>query len=109
MEPNRLQEELCVHLFTVSAGMVGVCLTVIGLIRVVITFGRTDTVADDLLAADSLLFLITCILAYGAIRARQRARRLRLERIADTIFLLAMSLMVVICCFITYAIAVPVR
>lgn len=109
MESNRLQEELCVHLFTVSAGMVGVCLTVIGLIRVVITFGRTNTLADDLLAADALLFLLTCILAYGAIRARQRARMRRLERVADAIFLLAMSLMVVICCFITYAIAAPVR
>ena len=30
--------------------MVGVCLTVIGLIRVVITLGKADTVADDLLA-----------------------------------------------------------
>ncbi len=29
-----LEEDICIHLFSVSAAMVGVCLTVIGLIRV---------------------------------------------------------------------------
>jgi hypothetical protein len=43
-------------------------LTVIGLIRVVITLGRADTLADDLLAGDALLFLISCLLSYWALR-----------------------------------------
>ena len=46
---NHLEEDISIHIFTVSSAMVGVCLTVIGLIRVVITFGKADTVADDLL------------------------------------------------------------
>lgn len=50
--------------------MVGVCLTVIGLIRVVITLGRADTLADDLLAGDALLFLVSCLLSYWALRSR---------------------------------------
>jgi len=50
---NHLEEDISIHIFTVSSAMVGVCLTVIGLIRVVITFGKADTVADDLLAADA--------------------------------------------------------
>jgi hypothetical protein len=50
--------------------MVGVCLTVIGLIRVVITLGRADTVADDFLAGDALLFLVSCLLSYWALRSR---------------------------------------
>jgi len=50
---NHLEEDISIHIFTVSAAMVGVCLTVIGLIRVVITFGKADTVADDLLAVDA--------------------------------------------------------
>jgi hypothetical protein len=56
---NHLEEDISIHIFTVSSAMVGVCLTVIGLIRVVITFGKADTVADDLLAADAFLFLIS--------------------------------------------------
>ena len=50
--------------FSQSPPMVGVCLTVIGLIRVVITLGRADTLADDFLAGDALLFLVSCLLSY---------------------------------------------
>jgi hypothetical protein len=44
MEKNdpekHLQEDVSIHIFTVSSAMVAVRLTVIGLIRVVITLGR---------------------------------------------------------------------
>jgi branched-subunit amino acid permease len=66
---TKLEEDICIHIFTVSSAMVGVCLTVIGLIRVVITLGRADTLADDLLACDALLFLTSCLLSYGALLA----------------------------------------
>jgi len=104
---NHLEEDISIHIFTVSSAMVGVCLTVIGLIRVVITFGKADTVADDLLAADAFLFLLSCLLSYSALRTRSKRRMHRMERIADSIFILAMILMVVICGFITYAITLP--
>jgi hypothetical protein len=98
-----LEEDICVHIFTVSAAMVGVCLTVIGLIRVVVTFGKVDTLADDLLAADALLFLIACLLSYWALRSRSTSRMHRVERVADSAFIVAMILMTAICGFITYA------
>ena len=104
---NHLEEDISIHIFTVSSAMVGVCLTVIGLIRVVITFGKADTLADDLLAADAFLFLVSCLLSYAALRTRLKHRMPRMERIADGIFILAMILMVIICGFITYAIALP--
>jgi hypothetical protein len=44
---SHLEQDICIHIFTVSSAMVGVCLTVIGLIRVVITLGTADTLADD--------------------------------------------------------------
>jgi hypothetical protein len=53
---SHLEQDICIHIFTVSCAMVGVCLTVIGLVRVVITLGTADTLADDFLAADALLF-----------------------------------------------------
>jgi hypothetical protein len=104
---NHLEEDISIHIFTVSSAMVGVCLTVIGLIRVVITFGKADTVADDLLAADAFLFLLSCLISYSALRTRSKRRMHRMEHIADGIFILAMILMVVICGFITYAITLP--
>ena len=87
--------------------MVGVCLTVIGLIRVVITFGRADTLADDFLAGDALLFLVSCLLSYWALRSRSVRRMHRLEKIADAIFIFAMIGMVIICALITYNISIP--
>jgi hypothetical protein len=60
-----LEQDISIHIFTVSSAMVGVCLTVIGLIHVVITLGTADTLADDFLAGDALLFLISCPLLIG--------------------------------------------
>jgi uncharacterized membrane protein len=100
-----LEADVCIHVFTVSAVMVGLCLTVIGLIRIVITIGKADTLADDLLACDAVLFLTSCLSAYWALRTRNTRRMHRVERFADGIFILAMFLMVFICAFITYAIA----
>jgi len=103
------EENICIHIFTVSSAMVGVCLTVIGLIRVVITLGRADTFADDLLAGDALLFLVSCFVSYAALRSRNAQGMRRLERFADGVFILAMLVMVAVCAFLTYAISSPVH
>ena len=109
-DPNtHLEQDISIHIFTVSSAMVGVCLTVIGLIRVVITLGRADTVADDLLAGDALLFLISCLLSYWALRSRSVRRMHRLEKVADAIFIIAMIGTAIICALITYNISVPAR
>ena len=103
---TKLEEGICIHIFTVSSAMVGVCVTVIGLIRVVVTLGKADTVADDLLAIDALLFLTSCLLSYAALRARSFRRMHNIERAADVVFIVAMMVMTGICGFITYSISV---
>lgn len=103
----RLEEDISIHIFTVSSAMVGVCLTVIGLIRVVITLGKADSLADDLLAVDALLFLTSCLLSYSALRSRGFRRMHRIERAADSIFILAMIVMTAVCALITYAVTLP--
>jgi hypothetical protein len=106
---NHLEQDISIHIFTVSSAMVGVCLTVIGLIRVVITLGKADTLADDFLAADALLFLVSCLLSYWALRSRTARRMHRLEKIADVIFIIAMIGMVIICALITYTVSLPAK
>jgi uncharacterized membrane protein YqjE len=108
-DDSHLEHDISIHIFTVSSAMVGVCLTVIGLIRVVITLGRADTLADDFLAGDAVLFLVSCLLSYWALRSRSVRRMHRLEKIADGIFILAMIGMVIICALITYTISIPPR
>ncbi len=102
-DDRNLEEDICIHVFTVSAAMVGVCLTVIGLIRVVITLRAINTIADDLLGLDALLFLSACLISYTALRRRGARRRPKLELIADRIFFLAMILMTAVCGVIIYA------
>jgi hypothetical protein len=98
-----LDQDICVHIFTVSAAMVGVCLTVIGLLRIVISIQKIDTLADDLVAANALVFLAACFSSYWALRTRSSRRMHRLEHLADGLFLVGLGLMTGICCFMTYA------
>ena len=100
-----LEEDVCVHIFAVSAAMVGVCLTVIGLIQIINAVKKSGTLADDLLAANALLFLVSCLSAYWALRTRATRRMHRVERFADGVFILAMMLMVFICGLIVYAVS----
>jgi hypothetical protein len=104
-ETRHLEEDISVHILSVSAAMVGVCLTVIGLLRVVISIQKEDTFGDDLLAVDAVLFLISCLLSYWALRTRTVRRMHTVERLADAVFMLALVLMVVVCVFVTFAIS----
>ena len=106
-EPNfkrGLEKDISIHIFSVSAALVGVCLTVISVVRVVITATRINTVADDILAADALLFLTSCLLAYSAMRSRTEKRMRLVERAADTVFIIGLLLMAIVCALITYAV-----
>jgi hypothetical protein len=97
-----LEEDISVHILTTSATLVGVCLTVIGLFKLILRAKYAGTWADDLLFIDALLFLITCGLAYWALRTRSIRRRHRAEKIADVLFLVALTLMTAICALVTY-------
>ena len=101
-DKKTLEEDISIHIFTASAALVGVCLTVIGLIRVVVATINVDTIADNLLAVDALLFLASCLLAYWALRTRSIRRMYRVERLADAIFIAGLLLMTGVCSIIAY-------
>jgi len=85
--------------------MVGVCLTVIGLVQIVAALSKTGTFADDLLAIDSLMFLTASLSSYWVLRARNARRSHQVERFADAVFIIAMTLMACICGFLVYEIS----
>jgi hypothetical protein len=88
-----LDEDMSVHIFTVSATMVGVCLTAIGLIRVVITIRHVETLIDNLIGLDAMLFVLSGLLSYWALRSRKRDRLFHIEVIAERVFIAGMILM----------------
>ena len=101
---RQLEADISVHIFSVSAALVGVCLTVIGLLRIVSNTSKVESLVDDFLAMDAVFFLISCLLSYWALRTRSLYRMHRVERVADAIFLSGLFLMVLICSFVAYAI-----
>ena len=99
---EEVEQELCVHIFTVSAGLVGVCLTVLGLFRVIFRLSKIHEISDSLIALDALGFLAACVFAYLGLRARNKTHRRRLQLIADVAFLTSLSFMVVVGGLIAY-------
>ncbi|WP_294263370.1 hypothetical protein [uncultured Sphingomonas sp.] len=100
-----LDERTCRMICPVAAAMVGVCLTGIGLLRVVASVRGRETIADDLLSFDALLFLAATLASYIALRVQSHQRLHGLERIADAAFIAAMVLLTLACFVITYAIS----
>lgn len=99
---EKQEENISIHIFSVSAAMVGVCLTVIGILNVITSIKRVETLLDDMTALDAVFFVLACIISYMAIRTKERGRRLLLEKTADTIFLAALFLMAATCVSIVY-------
>lgn len=99
---QRREQVLGVHVFAVSATLVGVCLTGIGLLHIARRLGHLGRLADQLLSLDAVLFLIACGAAYGSLRQRNAVHRERLERIADWIFLGGLIVMACVCAAVAF-------
>jgi len=93
------KEEECLsfQIFTVSATLVGACLTVLGILTIFETLKRVQTIVDELVMIGVTLFSISCFLSYMAIRTKKKVRRYQLERVADIVFLSGIILVVGIC------------
>ncbi len=99
---DTLEDDVSVHIFGVSAAMVGACLTVIGLFRLTDKLRNISSFGDEMLAVDAVVFLASCVFSYLALRARRNRRWVRIERVADLLFLCGLCLMAVVCALIAY-------
>ncbi|WP_404477753.1 hypothetical protein [Novosphingobium sp. BL-52-GroH] len=99
----RLDEGTCRLICPIASAMVGVCMTGIGLLRVAIVVRGGETVADDLLSADALAFLLATLCSYFALRVQSFTRLHWLERVADGAFIAAMLMLTMACFVITYS------
>ena len=104
MKNPSIQNDLSIHILPTAATMVGVCLTAIGLVKLVERQQGPSSV-DEFLAIDSVLFCLSVVLSYGAIRWAGKRRAPRYERIADYLFTIGMVCMVVICVLFAFDLA----
>ncbi len=77
------QETLARHILPTSATMLGVCMTVISIIKL-LHMGHSGTLIDKLLGVDSLAYLVSAILSYASMRTDAFAG---LEKHADVAFI----------------------
>lgn len=100
---SSLDDDICIHIFSVSATMVGVCLTVIGIIRVILTLRQEDLLIDDLVASNMLLYMVAAFCSYCSLRTHRTRRGLRVMHIADAVFMSALAFTALNASLITWA------
>lgn len=95
LQKEEVETSISVDIFSVSAAMVGVCLTVIQLIQMN-PKQKATTIVDDILALDAIVFMMACVVSFLALKSKRHSRfKKTLENIGDGSFLLAISTMVV--------------
>lgn len=99
---EQLSQEMSAHIFTVSAGLVGVCLTVLSLFRVVFRLSKAHEYSDGFIAIDALGFLIACVASYLSLRAKSAQYSRQFHLIADVAFLGSLAFMVIVGVLIAY-------
>lgn len=105
LPPEHPEHDLTMHVFAIAASMVGVCLTAIGILRLITSQTRVETIGDELLAGDAMVFMVCCVLSFWSFKTRAARLRQRLRLIIDVLFMLALTIMALICTIIAYAIA----
>ncbi|MFO0953043.1 MAG: hypothetical protein U0835_18200 [Isosphaeraceae bacterium] len=102
-EPDDRSDERELHfarlltVFSVSSGMVGVCITAIGLILVVERLSTYKTLSDLLLVFDAMLFLGAALFSFIAMRLHHTGRGRRFILMADAAVLCGIVGMVIVC------------
>lgn len=89
------------HILPTAATMVGACMTVLSIGRLSHA-GRLGIVVDKMLAFDAVIFLVSAVLSFVAIRMVTRPERL--ETWAEELFLLGLLLSAIVAVVIAFAI-----
>jgi hypothetical protein len=98
-------ERIYSHLLTllsVSAAMVGVCMTAIGLVSVIEALNKVEAVVDDMLAIGTLIFSFVTLLSFLGIRTQIRRAWRGYMLVLDIVFCLGIATMVITSMLLTF-------
>ncbi len=98
--PIKPDNQLSGHILPTSGGMLGVCMTVISIVKLTQANQGIGYWVDDILAADATIFLSSAIFSYLSIRSN--SKKVYFEDIADKFFMVALILMGVAVLLLTY-------
>ncbi len=93
-DPDQSKESrLADYILPASIGMIGVCVTVISVTQLIPKYA-ISSLADEILAIDSLMFLVSAILSYVSVRHAKAADKY--ERVSDIFFMLGLAILVIV-------------
>ena len=98
----RQTNNLSGHILPTSGAMLGVCMTVISIVKLTQSNRGIAYWVDDLLALDALIFLTSSVFSYLSIRSH--SKKIYFEDIADKVFMLALLCMGAAVLLLTYEI-----
>jgi hypothetical protein len=107
LQPNPSDDRVYSHLLTllsVSAAMVGVCLTAVGIVSVISALNKWEGWVDDLLSVGSLIFSLVTLLSFLGIRTRIRYTWPKYLLLIDILFCIGIGAMVVASFLLTYVV-----
>ncbi len=85
------------RLFDQSAARVGLCLTLVGMLRIVEGVKQAKYLADELLVMAALGFLVSGLISHFALRETDTGNKHRLGKISNSIFTVAFCVLAIIC------------
>jgi hypothetical protein len=89
------------HILPVSGTMIGVCVTLVGLVKIADPSGHNHV--DEYAALAAISFLASALASYLSIRYAQRAElSYRLEQLADMIFIAALLAITLVATLFAY-------
>lgn len=97
-------ERILERLLSAATSMTGICVGLLGAVNAFSRSQKIDTLADEVLALNALLFLVCCYLIVWALRTRSRERTARLLHSTEYLFLAAMTMLVTTGFFVVYSI-----
>lgn len=97
-EQKNRNKTIAEHIFNGSTTMAGVCVTVIALFHAM--KAGLSTYADEILAANTCIFITSCILSYASLR---KEKNNRIEKFADILFFTGLLIMMIVGIIIVYS------
>ncbi|HVZ40663.1 MAG TPA: hypothetical protein VHI13_15390 [Candidatus Kapabacteria bacterium] len=96
------QDTLYSHILNQSSLKVGMCLTLLGLIKVVEGAKGVSAFSDELLAVNAVLFLVANMLTYHAVKLEDPQRRKKFGRLGDLLFTTALCMLASVCAVLAF-------
>lgn len=98
MSTQNENKEIAHYVFSGSTTMIGVCITVIALFKVMNT--SLKTYADEILGIDTFFFIFAAFFSYLTLRSEKNKH---LEKIADLLFFAGMSILILVGVIIVFS------